>query len=54
MLKVIAALITLFLQRRDERRVAEGEVRTPGDIRDLSQGSSKSIDKAMQAKKEVP
>jgi hypothetical protein len=53
-LKVIAALITLFLQRRDERRAAKSEIRTPGDARDVSQGSTKSVDKEMQEEKEVP
>lgn len=51
---IIAAFITLFLQRRDERRAAKGEIRTPGDVRDVSQGSTKSIDKEMRVEKEVP
>lgn len=51
---IIAALITLYFQRRDERRAAKGEIRTPGDVRDVGQGSTKSIDKEMQAEKEVP
>jgi hypothetical protein len=54
MLKVIAAFITLFLQRRDEKRAANGEIRTPGDVRDVSQEGTKSIDKEMREKKEVP
>ena len=54
MIKVIAALITLYLQRRDERRVAKGEIRTPGDVRDVSQGSTKSIGKEIQVEKEAP
>ena len=53
MLKVIAALTTLYLQRRDERRAAKGEIRTPGDVRDVSQESTRNIDKEMQEKKEV-
>ena len=54
MLKVITALITLYLQRRDERRAAKDEIRTPGDVRDVSQGCTKSIEKEMQAEKEAP
>ena len=54
MIKVIAAFITLYLQRRDERHAAKGEIRTPGDVRDVNQGSTESMEKEIQAEKEAP
>ncbi|KAF8259265.1 MFS general substrate transporter [Lactarius quietus] len=52
-LMIIAALITLSLQRRDQRRAATSETATPGDVRDESDGCTKSIDKERREEKEV-
>ena len=54
--KVIAALITLSFQRRDQRRAARSEIRTPSDIRDDGHvgESIKSIDTEKRTEKGVP
>ena len=53
MLKVIAALITLAFQRRDERRAAMSEIRTSSDIKDAGHvgESIKSVDTEKRAEK---
>ena len=55
-LKVVAALITLSFQRRDQRRAAMSESRTPSDIRgsDHANESIKNIEMEKQAEKVDP
>ena len=53
--KVVAALTTLYFQRRDQRRAAKDEIRTPGDITDYDgYESKKSIDTKARAEERVP
>lgn len=54
MLTVVAAFSTLYFQRRDQRRAAKTEIRTPGDITDYEgHESTKSIDTKKRTEKGV-
>ncbi|KAH9014762.1 MFS general substrate transporter [Lactarius pseudohatsudake] len=51
---IIAALTTLSFQRRDQRRAAISETRTPGDVTDDGHESIKSIGTKRRAEEGVP
>ena len=53
--KVVAAFITLYFQRRDQQRAVMSEIRTPGDVMDYDgHESKKGVDTKGRAEERVP